>query len=365
MHETLKDMIENEPNDMEEKRRTREGVTRMNASRVLLEVVKAVGVQVDMRSLEEIKEEEEENARRAAAEQARLMKRKGRKGKGKTKTKKGKGKAKDTKKKGKGKAKDTKKKGKRKAKGTVKKRSDSGVADVSTSASGSSAGGDNGAVDGETSGSQSGSSGGGSSSTHIVQSVTVCKKRKRVMSPDESEELGVPVDSSSDGQQHQQQPTELGATSDTPAVSVPSKVNNSKKLRVVKSDVDGWKDWGEVADSSVLASFCFGFNKVNGDYVVTPTKSGAPRKSYAPTTTDLNKLADPEIQVCEILSLNPTTYLRIKDTLLKGRFHQKTFKKRAAQDWCRADVSKVGKIYDWFLSMGWLVPPIEDKVGAE
>ncbi|KAJ2639572.1 hypothetical protein IW137_003528 [Coemansia sp. RSA 1287] len=39
-----------------------------------------------------------------------------------------------------------------------------------------------------------------------------------------------------------------------------------------------------------------------------------------------------------------------------------TFKKRDAQRLCRIDVNKTSKIYEWFVSMGWL--PGSDGVYA-
>ncbi|KAI9359991.1 Homeodomain-like protein [Zopfochytrium polystomum] len=92
-----------------------------------------------------------------------------------------------------------------------------------------------------------------------------------------------------------------------------------------------------------------------GNYVVTWTKN---TPLHIPEDTEgYELLASDEVQVCSTLRLLPMMYLTIKETLLSARHHRGTFRKRDAQSWCRVDVNKTGKIYDWFLSKGWLVSP--------
>ncbi|KAJ3305287.1 Transcriptional adapter ada2 [Blyttiomyces sp. JEL0837] len=111
-----------------------------------------------------------------------------------------------------------------------------------------------------------------------------------------------------------------------------------------------WMVFGDV-DDNVIASYCSSFEQ-KYKYVVTK-KKGAPQR-IPPTTENFDKLAPQEVAVCETLRLDPTAYLRVKDTILKGRFHKTSFTKRTAQGWCCVDVNKVGKVFDWFLSMGWI-----------
>ncbi|KAI9103196.1 Homeodomain-like protein [Phlyctochytrium arcticum] len=91
-----------------------------------------------------------------------------------------------------------------------------------------------------------------------------------------------------------------------------------------------------------------------GAPIVTWTK-GDP----LPLTPDMPHYADltpEELVVCSTLRLLPESYLKIKNILLGAKAEKGTFKKRDAQKWCRVDVNKTGKLYDWFLALGWLDP---------
>ncbi|KAJ1897782.1 hypothetical protein LPJ81_004463 [Coemansia sp. IMI 209127] len=69
-----------------------------------------------------------------------------------------------------------------------------------------------------------------------------------------------------------------------------------------------------------------------------------------------DKLASAEQHCCSVLRILPEQYLAIKHTLLKeSRSHSPgSFKKRDAQRLCRIDVNKTSKIYEWYVSLGWL-----------
>ncbi|PIA17835.1 hypothetical protein COEREDRAFT_7030 [Coemansia reversa NRRL 1564] len=76
-----------------------------------------------------------------------------------------------------------------------------------------------------------------------------------------------------------------------------------------------------------------------------------------------DKLAAAERHCCSVLRILPEQYLTIKHTLLKesqSRLPLGTFKKRDAQRLCRIDVNKTSKIYEWYVSMGWL--PTSDGI---
>ncbi|KAJ2607349.1 hypothetical protein H4S08_004859, partial [Coemansia sp. RSA 1365] len=76
-----------------------------------------------------------------------------------------------------------------------------------------------------------------------------------------------------------------------------------------------------------------------------------------------DKLAAAERHCCSVLRILPEQYLTIKQTLLKesqNRLPLGTFKKRDAQRLCRIDVNKTSKIYEWYVSMGWL--PTSDGI---
>ncbi|KAJ1791308.1 hypothetical protein LPJ62_001466 [Coemansia sp. RSA 2167] len=76
------------------------------------------------------------------------------------------------------------------------------------------------------------------------------------------------------------------------------------------------------------------------------------------------RLARAERHCCSVLRLLPEQFLSIKLMLLKEGLSRSpgTFKKRDAQRLCRIDVNKTSKIYEWFVSMGWL--PGSDGVYA-
>ncbi|KAJ2414606.1 hypothetical protein GGI10_002275 [Coemansia sp. RSA 2530] len=69
-----------------------------------------------------------------------------------------------------------------------------------------------------------------------------------------------------------------------------------------------------------------------------------------------DKLAPAECHCCSVLRISPEQYLAIKFSLLReGRSRMPgTFKKRDAQRLCRIDVNKTSKIYEWFVTLGWL-----------
>ncbi|KAJ2783001.1 hypothetical protein GGI15_002731 [Coemansia interrupta] len=69
-----------------------------------------------------------------------------------------------------------------------------------------------------------------------------------------------------------------------------------------------------------------------------------------------DKLAAAERHCCSVLRILPEQYIAIKQTLLregKARIPG-TFKKRDAQRLCRIDVNKTSKIYEWYVTIGWL-----------
>ncbi len=81
----------------------------------------------------------------------------------------------------------------------------------------------------------------------------------------------------------------------------------------------------------------------------------------SPDAEGYDDLTPEEVQSCSILRITPLQYLKVKETLLN---HSKTkgfFRKREAQKICRIDVNKTGKIYDWFVALGWLTNPDESN----
>jgi len=61
-----------------------------------------------------------------------------------------------------------------------------------------------------------------------------------------------------------------------------------------------------------------------------------------------------EFEVCSILRLYPLQFFEAREALV-GNFHrQGFFKKSAAQKMVHIDVNKTGKLYDFFVSRGWM-----------
>ncbi|KAI9197386.1 uncharacterized protein BJ171DRAFT_223468 [Polychytrium aggregatum] len=61
-----------------------------------------------------------------------------------------------------------------------------------------------------------------------------------------------------------------------------------------------------------------------------------------------------ELRSCSVLRIYPAQYLHIKQTLLAAVKAIGPFKKRDAQGWFHIDVNKTNKVYDWFVSIGWI-----------
>lgn len=73
-------------------------------------------------------------------------------------------------------------------------------------------------------------------------------------------------------------------------------------------------------------------------------------------------LDESEFEVCSTLRLYPLQYFQSRDTLV-GNYHSRGFyKKSAAQKMLHIDVNKTGKLYDYFVSKGWMPYGPDDVV---
>lgn len=75
--------------------------------------------------------------------------------------------------------------------------------------------------------------------------------------------------------------------------------------------------------------------------------------SIDPKEPRYDDLTSEELRTCVTLRLRPIHYLHIKETLLKASVRG-PYKKRDAQGWFRIDVNKTNKVYDWFVTIGWI-----------
>ncbi|KAJ3282406.1 hypothetical protein HDU76_008716 [Blyttiomyces sp. JEL0837] len=87
----------------------------------------------------------------------------------------------------------------------------------------------------------------------------------------------------------------------------------------------------------------------------------AQRQIFPPTTKDIEKLTEDELNTCQVLRIPPCQYLEIRNLLVQADYNGQRFPKRTAQSWFRVDVTKVGRLIDWLHGKGWLPNSLERK----
>ncbi len=70
----------------------------------------------------------------------------------------------------------------------------------------------------------------------------------------------------------------------------------------------------------------------------------------------VDNLTASEQALCSHLRILPRAYLVIKQTILKEYSKRGDLKRRDARRLVRIDVNKLGKVYDFFISKGWIKP---------
>lgn len=68
-------------------------------------------------------------------------------------------------------------------------------------------------------------------------------------------------------------------------------------------------------------------------------------------------LSDKEREICSVLRLYPRLYLTIKDTLIRECLRLGGLKRAQARASVKIDVNKTSKLYDFFITAGWIKPP--------
>ncbi|KAK2791403.1 Transcriptional adapter ada2 [Onygenales sp. PD_10] len=110
------------------------------------------------------------------------------------------------------------------------------------------------------------------------------------------------------------------------------------------------------------------FAAVNGDlngastpkptktkYVIPPISGLAPWKMEKDIAPDLHLLTKEEVELCNILHLQPKPYLVIKEHMIKEAMKQGgSLKKKDARTMCKIDVAKSTRIYDFMVHSGWI-----------
>ena len=97
----------------------------------------------------------------------------------------------------------------------------------------------------------------------------------------------------------------------------------------------------------------------NGTAVATTTTNGTNGTISAATNTssvpDLQLLTPEERNLCSIIHVKPKPYMVIKEALMREALKQGGFlKRKAAKEICRLDGQKGVRIFDFFVSSGWI-----------
>jgi transcriptional adapter 2-alpha len=71
----------------------------------------------------------------------------------------------------------------------------------------------------------------------------------------------------------------------------------------------------------------------------------------------VDMLSEKEREICSILRLYPRLYITIKDTLIKESLRLGGLKRAQARASVKIDVNKTSKLYDFFITAGWIKPP--------
>lgn len=92
------------------------------------------------------------------------------------------------------------------------------------------------------------------------------------------------------------------------------------------------------------------------------------RKASAPlniaNADGIEMLTEKERELCSILRLYPRVYLHIKDTLIKEYLQHGGLKRAQARAAVKIDVNKTSRLYDFFVSAGWIKAPVGDSSEA-
>ncbi|KAM5432405.1 Transcriptional adapter ada2 [Microsporum ferrugineum] len=94
---------------------------------------------------------------------------------------------------------------------------------------------------------------------------------------------------------------------------------------------------------------------VKTKYTVPVITGLVPWKSENDNSPDLHLLTRDEVELCNVLHLNPKPYLAIKEHLLKEAMKQGgNLKKKDVKSMCKIDAQKSSRIYDFMVHSGWI-----------
>ncbi|BCR88012.1 chromatin-binding transcription regulator ADA2 [Aspergillus chevalieri] len=90
-------------------------------------------------------------------------------------------------------------------------------------------------------------------------------------------------------------------------------------------------------------------------FVIQPLTGVTPWKLETEGAPDLHLLTKEEIEVCNVLHIQPKPYLVVKETLLKEAMKQGGgLKRKDAKAACKIDTTKTSRVYDFMVHSGWI-----------
>ncbi|WEW59760.1 Transcriptional adapter ada2 [Emydomyces testavorans] len=90
-------------------------------------------------------------------------------------------------------------------------------------------------------------------------------------------------------------------------------------------------------------------------FVIPPINGLPPWNLESDKTPDIHLLTKEEVDLCNILHLQPKPYLVIKEHMLKEAMKQGgSLKKKDARNMCKIDVAKSSRIFDFMVHSGWI-----------
>ncbi|RKP35243.1 hypothetical protein BJ085DRAFT_43458 [Dimargaris cristalligena] len=117
---------------------------------------------------------------------------------------------------------------------------------------------------------------------------------------------------------------------------------------------------GGGGDGAVVTSTARGVSTPTGGSMGVGASGGA-RRPANPLNLDnaegVHLLSPEEQQLCSVLRILPRPYIVIKETILKEYASRGSLRRREARELIKIDVNKTSRLYDFFLSMGWITAP--------
>ncbi|CRK13787.1 hypothetical protein BN1708_010944, partial [Verticillium longisporum] len=87
----------------------------------------------------------------------------------------------------------------------------------------------------------------------------------------------------------------------------------------------------------------------------TPIAGITPMTLTQESAPDLHLLTPEEVKLCEIVRLQPKPYIMIKEQIMSHAVKGNgALRKKQVREICRLDSHKGGRIFDFFVTAGWI-----------